>query len=280
MALNKEGLNAGNSDFLSDALLYNALSFGAYAKPWVGSTATNDEMASVFGRINYIFKRRYLLTATLRADGCSYFAKGHQWGYFPSVAAAWRFSDEPFLASASDWFSNGKLRLSWGQTGNSSIGYQSVSLYSDRDSWGNRFNKDFGGTEHIGFQLTQLGNPDITWETTTEWNLGLDLGFLNNRISVSADLYWKEISNLLNWRPLRCPLQVLWRNILSPVYHPLPAGLRPESLGQLPSRSPIRAAPVCSHRPLHSGHRHRLRNPAPLRPPRPQIPHRPLPARP
>lgn len=200
---NKEGLNAGNSDFLSDALLYNALSFGAYAKPWVGSTATNDEMASVFGRINYIFKRRYLLTATLRADGCSYFAKGHQWGYFPSVAAAWRFSDEPFLASASDWFSNGKLRLSWGQTGNSSIGYQSVSLYSDRDSWGNRFNKDFGGTEHIGFQLTQLGNPDITWETTTEWNLGLDLGFLNNRISVSADLYWKEISNLLNWRPLQ-----------------------------------------------------------------------------
>lgn len=93
MALNKEGLNAGNSDFLSDALLYNALSFGAYAKPWVGSTATNDEMASVFGRINYIFTRRYLLTATLRADGCSYFAKGHQWGYFPSVAAAWRFSD-------------------------------------------------------------------------------------------------------------------------------------------------------------------------------------------
>ena len=200
---NKEGVTAGNSDFLSDALLFNALSFGQYVKPWVGSSASSDQMASFFGRVNYIFKDRYLLTATIRADGSSYFAPGHQWGYFPSVALGWRFSQEEFLAGASHWLSNGKLRLSWGQTGNSSIGYQSISLYSDRDSWGNRFNKGFGGTEHLGFQLTQLGNPNITWETTTEYNVGLDLGFFNNRITLTADYFNRQISDLLNWRDLQ-----------------------------------------------------------------------------
>lgn len=201
-SFNREGVNAGNSDFLSDALLYNALSFGQYAKPWVGSFASSDEMASVFARVNYSFKGRYLLTATLRADGSSYFAKGHQWGYFPSVAAAWRFGDEEFLSDAGSWLSNGKLRLSWGQTGNSSIGYQAISLYRDRDSWGNRFTHDFGGNQFLGFQLSQLGNPDITWETTTEWNAGIDLGFIHNRINLSVDYFNREISDLLNWRPL------------------------------------------------------------------------------
>ena len=199
---NREGFNAGNSNFLTDALLYNSLGMGQYVKPWVGSTAGNDEMASVFGRINYAFKGRYLLTATMRADGCSYFAKGHQWGYFPSVAAAWRFSDEEFLDNTRSWLSNGKLRVSWGQTGNSSIGYQSVSFYSNQDRWGNEFNKGFGGTEYMGLQLTQLGNPNITWETTTEWNFGIDLGFLNNLINFSADYFIREISDLLNWRAL------------------------------------------------------------------------------
>lgn len=206
---NKEGVNAGNSDFLSDALLYNALSFGRYAKPWVGSSNSSDEMASVFGRVNYSYKGRYLLTATLRADGSSYFAKGHQWGYFPSVALGWRFADEEFLAAANSWLSNGKLRLSWGQTGNSSIGYQTISLYRDRDNYGNVFVHGFGGTANLGFQLTQLGNPDITWETTTEWNIGLDLGFINNRIGLSVDFFKKEISNLLNWRPLQHIQEVL-----------------------------------------------------------------------
>ena len=206
---NKEGVSAGNSDFLSDALLYNALSFGQYTKPWVGSSRSDDEMASFFGRVNYTLMGRYLLTATLRADGSSYFAKGHQWGYFPSVALGWRFSEENFMKDLRSWFSNGKLRLSWGQTGNSSIGYQAISLYTDRDHWGNRFNHGFGGTEYIGFQLTQLGNPEITWETTTEYNAGIDLGFFHNRLNLSVDYFSREISNLLNWRPLQHLSEVL-----------------------------------------------------------------------
>lgn len=91
---NSEGFTAGNSGFLSDALLYNNLSYGDYAKPWVSSSKQNSEMASFFGRINYSLMNRYLLTATIRADGSSNFAKGHQWGYFPSVALGWRFSEE------------------------------------------------------------------------------------------------------------------------------------------------------------------------------------------
>lgn len=206
---NKEGLNAGNSDFLSDALLNNALGFGQYSKPWVGSFKNHDEMASVFGRVNYTLMNRYLLTATLRADGSSYFAKGHQWGYFPSVALGWRFSEEAFMKGISSVVSNGKLRLSWGQTGNSSIGYQSISLYQDRDRWGNRFNHAFGGVEHIGFQLTQLGNPNITWETSTEFNVGIDLGLFNNRLNLTVDYFNREISDLLNWRPLQHINEVL-----------------------------------------------------------------------
>lgn len=201
---NNEGFTAGNSGFLSDALLYNNLSFGNYAKPWVSSSKQDSEMASFFGRVNYSLLNRYLLTATLRADGSSNFAKGHQWGYFPSVAVGWRFSEEDFMENTRSWFSNGKLRLSWGQTGNSSIGYQAISMYRGSNSTGTKLNHGFGGVEYLGFIISQLGNPNITWETTTEFNAGIDLGFINNRINLTVDYFNREISNLLTWRPLAC----------------------------------------------------------------------------
>ena len=201
---NSEGFTAGNSGFLSDALLYNNLSYGDYAKPWVSSSKQDSEMASFFGRVNYTLMNRYLLTATLRADGSSNFAKGNQWGFFPSVAVGWRFSEENFMDRARSWFSNGKLRVSWGQTGNSSIGFQAVSMYRGSNSTGTKMNHGFGGVEHLGFIISQLGNPDITWETTTEFNVGLDLGFINNRINLAVDYFNREISNLLTWRTLPC----------------------------------------------------------------------------
>lgn len=200
---NKEGVTAGNSGFMSDALLNNALSFGNYVKPWVGSSKQDSEMMSVFGRVNYSLLDRYLITATLRADGSSNFAPGHQWGFFPSVALGWRFSEEKFMQNIRSWFSNGKIRLSWGQTGNSSIGYQAISLYREINSTGTKLNHGFGGTEHLGFILSQLGNPDITWETSTEFNAGIDLGFFKSRINLTVDYFQREISDLLNWRPLQ-----------------------------------------------------------------------------
>lgn len=124
-----ESLSAGNSQFLIDGFLYNNLGAGAYPKPSVGSSASKNEMASFFGRINYSFKDRYLLTATLRADGASNFAKNNRWGYFPSVAAGWRFTEEEFLEPLTEVMSSGKLRLSYGQTGNSNIGNKAISYY-------------------------------------------------------------------------------------------------------------------------------------------------------
>lgn len=126
-----ESLSAGNSQFLIDGFLYNNLGAGAYPKPSVGSSASKSEMASFFGRINYSYKDRYLLTATMRADGASNFAKNNRWGYFPSVALGWRFTEEEFMQPLTSVVSNGKLRVSFGQTGNSNIGNRAVSYYSE-----------------------------------------------------------------------------------------------------------------------------------------------------
>lgn len=191
-----ESLSAGNNQFLVDGFLFNNLGAGTAPKPSVGSSASKDEMASFFGRVNYSFKDRYLMTATLRADGASNFAKNNRWGYFPSVALGWRFTEEEFLKPLASVLSNGKLRVSYGQTGNSNIGNRAISYYETGG------NNEFGGTEAVGVYLSQLGNPDLKWETTTEWNVGIDLGFLDNRINVTAEYFNKVVSDLLNERPL------------------------------------------------------------------------------
>lgn len=191
-----ESLSAGNSQFLIDGFLYNNLGAGAYPKPSVGSFASKNEMASFFGRLNYSYKDKYLLTATLRADGASNFAENHRWGYFPSVALGWRFTEEEFLQPLTSFLSNGKLRLSYGQTGNSNIGNKAISYYQTG------YNNEFGGTESVGVYLSQMGNTDLKWETTTEWNIGLDLGFFNNRLNFTAEYFHKVVSDLLSTRSL------------------------------------------------------------------------------
>lgn len=191
-----ESLSAGNSQFLIDGFLYNNLGAGAYPKPSVGSSASKSEMASFFGRINYSYKDRYLLTATMRADGASNFAKNNRWGYFPSVALGWRFTEEEFMQPLTSVLSNGKLRVSFGQTGNSNIGNRVISYYST----GN--NNEFGGTEQVGVYLSQMENVDLKWETTTEWNVGVDLGFFKNRLNVTAEYFHKVVSDLLSERSL------------------------------------------------------------------------------
>ncbi|OAV72124.1 Enterobactin outer-membrane receptor [Bacteroidales bacterium Barb4] len=195
-SFNYERLNAGNNQFLIDGFLYNNIGAGGAAKPWVGSTKTKDEMASFFGRINYTFKDRYLLTATFRADGASNFAENNRWGYFPSVALGWRFLDEAFAESLKTVLSNGKLRASYGETGNSNIGNRAISYYQV----GN--NNEFGDTESKGVYLSQMGNPDIKWETTKEWNFGMDLGFFNSRLNVTAEYFDRVVSGQLASRSL------------------------------------------------------------------------------
>lgn len=191
-----EGLSAGNNDFLMDAFLYNNLGAGNAEKPSVSSWASNSKMASFFARVNYTYKDRYLVTASLRADGSSNFANGERWGYFPSVALGWRFSEEGFMENMRDVVSNGKLRLSYGETGNSNVGNKAMSFY------GVGYNNIFGSSSIKGVYLTQLGNPALTWETSKEWNVGLDLGLFNGRINMTAEYFHRTVSGLLAERPL------------------------------------------------------------------------------
>ncbi|MDR1343651.1 MAG: TonB-dependent receptor [Prevotellaceae bacterium] len=188
---NSESLYAGNQEFPIDGYIYNNLNVGAYAKPSVGSGASSSSLGSYFGRINYSFMGRYLLTATIRADGDSDFNPDYRWGYFPSISLGWRFSDESFMAPVSNILSNGKLRGSYGETGNSNVGNRISDAYGSSGSF------IFGGNYAKGVGVSRVGNPKLTWETTTEYNIGLDLGFLKNRINLSAEYYHRVISDLL-----------------------------------------------------------------------------------
>ena len=188
---NSKSFSAGNEDFMLDAFLYNNLGVGALARPSVGSGASKSALGSYFARLNYSFLGRYLLTATVRADGDSDFNPEYHWGYFPSASIGWRFSDEAFMQPFAAWLSNGKIRVGYGQTGNSNVGNRIQNTY-----WAG-YDSVFGESFATGIRAGQLGNPKLKWETTTELNVGLDLGFLNNRINLAAEYYDRTISDLL-----------------------------------------------------------------------------------
>lgn len=158
---------------------------GAYRKPW------ENYLVSFFGRVNYTFMDRYLLTATLRRDGSSRFSENNRWGLFPSAAFAWTIKNEKFLQDV-DFLSNLKLRLGYGVTGQQEIGdYKYIPSYL------------FGispESTYLGQNLLKPGgyNPDLKWEETTTYNIAVDYGFLNNRINGSVELYLKNTKDLLN----------------------------------------------------------------------------------
>ena len=158
------------------------------------SWATHNSLVSYFGRLNYTLLDRYMLTATFRADGSSRFAKGHKWGYFPSVALAWRINDEKFMKPLK-WWNEFKLRLGWGQTGQQDIGYDFLYslLYTTSNSYAQY---PFGDTYYTTVRPHKY-NPELTWETTTTWNAGLDFAFLNNRITANVDGYYRKTTDLI-----------------------------------------------------------------------------------
>lgn len=159
--------------------------------------AVPSHTLSFFGRANYAFKDRYLLTATFRADGSSKFAPNNRWGYFPAAAAAWRVIDEPWMDGARGWLSNLKLRLSYGTSGSDNI---SSDLW--HETWSTKAlstNKIPIGGEFIAFYAPDglLANPDLKWETTISRNIGIDYGFWDNRINGAVELYWNTTKDLL-----------------------------------------------------------------------------------
>ena len=149
-------------------------------------------MLSYVARINYAYKGKYMLTVSSRWDGSSKFQKDNRWGMFPSAALAWRISDEDFMGFASKWLSNLKLRASFGVTGNNA----GVGPYDTQALANIKYYYNYGSSVANGYGYT-MTNADLTWEKTTEINLGLDFGFLNNRINGSIDIYNKDSKDLL-----------------------------------------------------------------------------------
>ena len=158
--------------------------------------ADRYQLLSFFGRLNYTFKDRYLLTVTVRGDATSRFAKDKRWGVFPAVALGWKINQEAWMQGAAGWLSDLKLRLGWGKTGQQEIGetINYMALYaiaSPSVSYPN-------GTNGWHLPVYARGyNPDLTWETTTSWNAGLDFGFFNNRITGSIEYYNRKTTDLL-----------------------------------------------------------------------------------
>ena len=158
--------------------------------------ADHYQLLSFFGRLNYTFMDRYLLTVTVRGDATSRFAKDKRWGVFPAVALGWKINQESWMQGAAGWLSDLKLRLGWGKTGQQEIGetINYMALYaiaSPSVSYPNGTNGWYLPVYARGY------NPDLTWETTTSWNAGLDFGFLSNRITGSIEYYKRKTTDLL-----------------------------------------------------------------------------------
>ncbi len=156
----------------------------------VESSLTDKTLLSFFARGNYNYDNRYLLTATIRADGSTVFSAKNKWGFFPSFSAAWRVSEEAFMKDI-HWISNFKVRLGWGTVGNDRISnYLSLDLYT-----ANKYG--VGSNTTTVLTPKQLKNSNLKWEGSTTTNLGLDLGFFDNRLNVTADFFIKNTKDLL-----------------------------------------------------------------------------------
>lgn len=155
-----------------------------------------NELQSFFGRINYAFQNKYLFTATVRADGSSKFGANNKYGIFPSFSAAWRISQEDFMQNSI--FNNLKLRAGWGQTGNQEIPSKIThAFYTSQVSATNSYPLYPSGAYPAGTIFSRLANPDIQWEVSSQIDLGLDFGLLNNRLTGTIDYFNKKSNNIL-----------------------------------------------------------------------------------
>ena len=157
----------------------------------------DDILLSFFGRVNYSFDDRYSVSATMRADGSSKFAKGNQWGYFPSAAASWTISNESWMQGASGWLDNLKLRYSFGTAGNNNIpsGMTALTFASNNSSWISMSNTYWSTVTDGGDTI--MANEDLSWETTLSHNIGLDFSFFKGRLNGSVELYHNTTKDLL-----------------------------------------------------------------------------------
>ncbi len=179
-----------NGEQYIDSKIHHIQNAGKLTNPPSVKEAEHNEL-SFFGRLNYTFKDRYIFAFTLRRDGSSRFGKDNRYGNFPAVQLGWRFSDEKFMrwATRRDVLSDAKLRATWGVTGNNSIGnYAAQGSYAAATS-------QYDGNPALLY--SSVANPDLKWETTTQYNVGLDLSFFRGRLLITADAYLKKSDDLL-----------------------------------------------------------------------------------
>ncbi len=180
-----ENQTSTTTGFLSNTA--TDISAGSYDDSRTTGYKNENSLFSYFGRAFYSFDDRYLLTFTIRRDGSSKFADGNRWGWFPSAAFAWKVSNEGFFDNIRYVVNNAKLRVGWGTTGNQNISdWSYMSMLSNKSTWAG-----------VGVLNGNIANPDLKWETTYSTNVGLDLNFLNNRIELIADFYYKKTKDLL-----------------------------------------------------------------------------------
>ncbi|KAA6333189.1 TonB-dependent receptor SusC [termite gut metagenome] len=184
-----QNFSAGSKNFSTDLYKADNLDAGTvYAQP--ASEKEQSQLASYLGRVNYIFRDKYLFTFTARADGSSKFGVNNKWAFFPSAALAWRLSEEEFMKPIES-LTNLKLRASFGTTGN-----QAISSYSSLATLGT-MNYPIGGTLNAGVGPNRIPNPDLKWETTATTDFGFDLGLFGNRLNLVFDYYYKKTTDLL-----------------------------------------------------------------------------------
>ncbi|MDC1106477.1 TonB-dependent receptor [Prolixibacteraceae bacterium] len=185
-------LKASGANMPIDDLGSNNLGMGT-TFPAPISSKTGSTMLSYFSRVNYSFKEKILLSGSIRADGSSRFTGKNKWGYFPSASIGYRLIQEPFMQDL-NFVSNFKVRANWGQNGNNKIGdFAAYNLMNATDASGYVFD----GIYDKGLVFTNLGSEDIRWETTTQTNVGVDLGFFDEKIKVTVDWYRKNTTDLL-----------------------------------------------------------------------------------
>lgn len=181
------------------AWLSNVKTIASGSTTLTGAPWTKGSLASFFGRINYDYDRRYMATVTFRADGSSNFARGHRWGYFPSVSAGWNIAAEKFMEGQANWLDQLKLRASWGENGNCNI---PAFRYLSTIAFGNATNAawyyfgDDKSTPTIGAYPDLMSNPNLKWETSRQTDIGIDARFLGNRLGFTFDWYEKKT---LDW---------------------------------------------------------------------------------
>jgi TonB-linked SusC/RagA family outer membrane protein len=193
-AFRMERVLAGSQGFVTDLLSYNDLGSGStYNQP--GSSSGEWALNSVLGRINYAYQSKYLATVTFRADGSSRFGKNEKWGYFPSAALAWNVTNDSFV-TLPEQITNLKARVSIGVTGNQEIGvYNSLATLANNVYY-------FGGNTAVGFSPDRIGNPDLGWEKTLQYDAGIDVALFKNKLTIVIDAYYKKTTDLLLKVPL------------------------------------------------------------------------------